>query len=203
MQVLNMLNTKYFIVQPQGAQQPVAQLNPGALGHAWFVRDIKWVANADSELSALSNFDPRSIAIIDERFKNQLNGFKLQPDYSASITLTHFQPNEADYKTQASSEQLAVFSEIYYANGWQAYVDGKKADHFRVNYVLRAMRVPAGTHEIKFKFEPQDYYLTQKIALAGSSLIVILIIGFSIIGLKKQSQSEPPVTQNVKKKVGS
>ncbi len=203
MQVLNMLNTKYFIVQPQGAQQPVAQMNPGALGHAWFVSDIKWVPNADSEMSALSNFDPKNVAIIDERFKNQLNGFKIQPDSNASITLTHFQPNEADYKTQTNSEQLAVFSEIYYANGWQAYVDGKKADHFRVNYVLRALRVPAGTHEIKFKFEPQDYYLTQKIALAGSSLIVILIVGFSIIGLKKQSQSEPPVSQNVKKKVGS
>ncbi len=186
MSVLNMLNAKYFIVQPQGAQQPMAQMNPGALGHAWFVKEIKWVPNADSELSALSSFDPRNTAIIDQRFKDKLNGFNTQSDSAASIILTHYQPNEVDYKTQASKDQLAVFSEIYYEHGWQAYIDGKPTDHVRTNYVLRAMRVPAGTHEIKFKFEPQDYYFTQKIAIAGSSLIVLLFVGFSIMGLRKK-----------------
>ena len=186
MSVLNMLNAKYFIVQPKEAQQPVAQMNPGASGHAWFVKEIKWVPNADSEISALSNFDPKNTAIIDERFKNKLNGFTPSFDSSATITLTHYQPNEVDYKTQASKEQLAVFSEIYYEHGWQAYVDGNKAEHLRANYVLRAMKIPAGAHEIKFKFEPQDYYLTQKIAMAGSSLIVLLFVGFSIVGLRKK-----------------
>ena len=78
MQVLNMLNAKYFIVQPKEAQQPMAQMNPGALGHAWFVKEIKWVPNADSEISALSNFDPHNTAIVDQRFKNQLSGFNIQ-----------------------------------------------------------------------------------------------------------------------------
>ena len=105
---------------------------------------------------------------------------------SATIALTHYQPNEVDYKTKTNTEQLAVFSEIYYEHGWQAYIDGKKSDHFRANYVLRSMRVPTGTHEIKFKFEPQDYYFTQKIAIAGSSLIVLLMIGFSAMGLRKK-----------------
>ncbi len=186
MQVLNMLNTKYFIVQPQGAQQPVAQMNPGALGHAWFVKEIKWVANADSEINALTGFDPKNTVIIDNRFKNQLVGFNMQFDSTATISLTKYQPNQVDYKTTANNEQLSVFSEIYYEHGWQGYIDGKKADHFRVNYVLRGMRVPAGSHEIQFKFEPQVYYATQKVALAGSSLIVLLIVGLSIMGLKKK-----------------
>ena len=178
-------------------------MNPGALGHAWFVKELKWVANADSEINALTNFEPRNMAIIDQRFKSKLSGVNPQFDSTASIVLTHYQPNEVDYKTQTSNDQLAVFSEIYYEHGWQAYIDGKPVDHVRANYVLRAMRVPAGAHEIKFKFEPHDYYLTQKIALAGSSLIALLFVAFSIIGLRKMKDSEPPVSPNKNKKVGS
>ena len=116
-------------------------------------------------------------------------------DSAANITLTHYQPNEVDYKTKTSTDQIAVFSEIYYEHGWQAYVDGKPSDYLRANYVLRAMRIPAGSHEIKFKFEPQDYYFTQKIAIAGSSLIALLFVGFSIMGLRKKEQNADDTDQ--------
>jgi hypothetical protein len=169
---INMLNTKYLIINPDAA--PL--VNQGALGNAWFVTETKMVANADSEIAAINNFDPAHVAVVDVRFKDYLNGFHFSPDSAASIKLTDYKPNHLTYKTSASAEQLAVFSEIYYDKGWNAYVDGVKTNHIRVDYVLRAMRVPAGNHTIEFKFEPEVVTKGEKISVAGTSLIVLLAL---------------------------
>jgi hypothetical protein len=175
MEVLNMLNTKYIIVSTKEGGQ-MAQRNPAALGNAWFVRDVKVVANADSEITALTNFKAAETAVVDKRWNENLNGFKPSYDSTGIIKLDSYKANDLVYTSSSSSEQLAVFSEIFYDKGWNAYVDGKLTPHFRANYVLRAMRIPAGKHKVEFKFEPSFYSTGQSIALASSSLVIILLL---------------------------
>lgn len=172
MAVLNMLNTKYFIIPGQNGQ-PVAQRNPDALGNAWFVEEYKLVPNADEEIEAISDFNPARTAIIDRRFASLLNGLQTNPDTAATITLTSYQPDYLTYQAKTSSPQVAVFSEIYYQGkgDWQAYIDGKPQPHFRVNYILRGMVVPAGTHKIEFRFNPPTYKSGETIALICSILL--------------------------------
>ncbi|GAB3341313.1 YfhO family protein [Larkinella ripae] len=186
--VINMLNTKYFITQGQSAnpQQapgpPVAQPNPGALGNAWFVENFRLVPNANAEMQALDSLDTRRSAVVDQRFAEQLNGLKIQPDSAAnSIRLTSYKPNELTYESNASSEQLAVFSEIYYnvRDEWKATVDGQEVPHLRANYVLRAMRVPAGKHTIVFKFDPVSIRVGKVVDLV-CSLLIIAFIGTAV-----------------------
>jgi hypothetical protein len=177
MGVLNMLNTRYFIVPDQKTSQELVQRNPGAMGNAWFVKNYQLVANADEEMKSLDSINPAAVVYVDKRFENQLKGYTVSFDSSASIKLTDYHPNRLKYKSTASSEQLAVFSEIYYQPGWNAYIDGKPADHFRANYILRAMRIPAGEHVIEFKFEPAHYFTSEKISMAGSVLLIVFLIG--------------------------
>jgi hypothetical protein len=177
MQVLNMLNAKYFIVQNQQSGELMAQRNPGAMGNAWFIKDLKWVANPDSEINALSNFDPASTAIIDQKWEKEVSEKSFSYDSTASISLKSYKADELVYATRASSAQMTVFSEIFYPLGWNVYVDGKLTPHFGVNYVLRAMILPAGQHEVVFKFEPESYYKGEKIAMAGSILLFLFVIG--------------------------
>ncbi|MCF8276806.1 MAG: hypothetical protein K9J17_08735 [Flavobacteriales bacterium] len=176
--VLNMLNTKYFIT-PDKEGRPTVRRNPLALGNAWFVDDLRIVENADEELAALSDddFNPQRLAIIDKRFEQELSGFQASVDSAAGIYFLEYKPNYLKYATEASTEQLAVFSEIYFANGWNAYVDGQLKPHFRADYVLRSMRVPAGKHEVEFKFEPKVYYTGESMSLAGSILLVLFVVG--------------------------
>ncbi|HNP48759.1 MAG TPA: YfhO family protein, partial [Bacteroidia bacterium] len=178
---LNMLNTKYIIYNPDAA--PL--LNPGALGNAWFVQNLKEVANADSEIAAVSNFNPAATAVIDVRFKDQLNGFQSSADSSASIVLTKYSPEHLVYSSKSSSEQFAVFSEIYYDKGWNVYVDGKQMPYARVDYVLRGMRIPAGTHTVEWKFEPEVIRTGEKVALASSALLILLVGGLGWMEWKK------------------
>jgi len=189
MNVLNMLNTKYVIVQGEKDQGPVPQRNPGALGNAWFVEEFRLVANADSEITALGKFEPSKTAIIDQLFENEVKGFTPQKDSTAQISLTEYKPNHLSYQSKAATEQLTVFSEIYYDKGWNAYIDGKLTPHFRVDYVLRAMRIPAGEHKIEFKFEPQVYAVGEKISLAGSVLL-FLLVGAALFFSMKESNTE-------------
>ena len=169
--VLNMLNTKYLIVDPN--MLPV--MNYFRMGNAWFVENVKQVANADEEIKAVDNFSPEITAIVDVRFKDEL--FNFTKDTSAVIKLIDYKPNKLIYETSAKTDQLAVFSEIYYAKGWNAYIDGKLSPHFRANYILRAMKVPAGQHKIEFKFEPAIWKTGNTISLIGSILFVLFIIG--------------------------
>lgn len=182
--VLDMLNTKYYIYPDQN-KRPTLQINMNALGHAWFVKEFKLVDNADQEIDALTGFDPATTAIVDKRFAENLNNFSPKPDSNAVIELTKYLPNKLDYSYNAATDQLAVFSEIYYDKGWKAFIDGKPVPHFRVNYVLRAMVVPAGKHQIEFRFEPSVFYTGEKISFAGSLLLILALLGFAANEIRK------------------
>jgi hypothetical protein len=197
--VLRMLNTKYAIVANKGSKggEPMVTRVPG-LGNAWCVRQIKWVKNADEEMAALTNFSPDTTVIIDERFKKDVPDNAIGADSMPSVKLTDYSPNQLKYSFNSSSNQLVVFSEIYYdhGKGWNAFIDGKPADHFRVNYVLRAMAIPAGTHTIEFKFEPKTVITGNKFAYAGSLLLFLFVFGtFGFTGYKKwkEIEAEPKV----------
>lgn len=190
-QVLNMLNTKYYIVSAQD-RVPAVQINMDALGNAWFVHEIQMVENADEELKALTAFFPGKTAIVDKRFAKMLEGFTPTYDSTASIKLDAYQPNKLNYSYTSSSDQLAVFSEIFYDKGWNAYLDGQKVPHFRVNYVLRAMVVPAGSHQIEFRFEPKAYFVGEKVSYAGSSIVILLLAGFLFMEYRKSRNAVKP-----------
>ena len=176
---INMLNTKYIIYNPQA--EPL--LNPFANGNAWFAKDIEWVDNANQEIDQLASIDIKNVALIDKRFENQLKDFKPSSFAGNTIKLIKYKPNYLVYESNSTSEQLAIFSEIYYDKGWMAYIDGELSSHFRANYALRAMLIPEGKHKIEFKFIPKSYYTGEKIALIGSILLIlsfILIVGFEL-----------------------
>ena len=185
MAVINMLNTKYVIV-PGEKNEPMPYTNREALGNAWFVNNIKLVASADSEITALKNFNPATTAVLDKKFEGIVAGFNPEKDSTASIKLTSYKTNDLVYESNSSKEGLAVFSEIYYANGWNAYVDGKLTPHLRVNYVLRAMRVPAGKHNIEYKFEPTIIATGEKISAASMVLLFLLCGGAVFMEFRKK-----------------
>jgi len=182
---LNMLNAKYVIYHPE---QPPLQ-NPFAMGTAWFVSEYKFVDNADQEIASLNTLDASKTAVIDKRFENELSGLSIASDSMATIDMVEYKPDMVKYKSKTANEQLAVLSEIYYADGWQAYVDGEKVPHFRADWTLRAMRVPAGEHEIVFKFEPHDYFFSRKVSTFSSLAVVLLLIlsiAFYIVKAQKK-----------------
>ncbi len=194
--VMNMLNTKYFIV-PGANNQPVVQRNPAALGNAWFVNSVRIVENANQEIEALNDFNPATTAIVDERFADMINGIDFSSTDTTSntyIELTEYKPDYLAYKSNSDNEGLVVFSEIYYNNkkGWQAYIDDEAVPHLRVNYVLRALRVPPGEHTITFKFEPQSFYAGQRISLISSIIASLIILGLIVWVLIKKSKSTMP-----------
>lgn len=179
---LNMLNTRYLITQ--GGDGPRAVFNPEALGNAWFVQNVITVENADEEIDALTGFNPANQAVVDKRFEHMLQ----HTDYSSDdttdyINLTSYSANKLVYKYRASKPRFAVFSEIYYSKGWQAYVDGEPVDHFRANYVLRAMVLPEGEREIVFVFKPKFVRTGFAIDLLSSILIIVTVLGW--IGLEQ------------------
>lgn len=173
--VLNMLNTKYIIYNPAAA--PL--YNASANGSAWFANDIVWVENANEELETIKTFDSKQSIIIDERFKKNIGAIQFHNDSSA-LVMESYLANHLVYNSYSQSEKIAVFSEIYYDKGWNAYLDGNKADYFRANYTLRAMKIPAGIHKIEFKFEPVSYQKGEQIALIGSIILLLAFLG--IIG---------------------
>jgi len=164
---------RYIIYDP--TQRPIR--NPYAYGNAWFVGQVQMVNNADAEIKALDTLQPLETAVVDKRFANDLKGFVPQKDSTAFIEMTSYKPNVVTYKSKASSEQLAVFSEIYYQPGWKALVDGKLMPHFRADWTLRAMRIPAGEHQIVFKFIPDGYNRAYNIAYYGGILVLLLFAG--------------------------
>lgn len=180
--VVDMLNTKYILV-PNKQQGEQVMPNTQAMDNAWFVDSMRMVNNADEEMAGLNTFNPATTAIIDKRFSAQLGGLVPSHDSTASITLESYAPNDLVYKSKSSRENVVVFSEIYYQPGWNAFIDSKKADHFRCNYILRGMRVPAGDHTIEFKFEPQSYFTGEKVAYASSGILLLLLIGVLIRSL--------------------
>ena len=174
--VLNMLNTRYFIlpIDRQGGTAPLR--NPYACGNAWFVEQVRYAANANEELDALADFDPRYTAVADRRFEQTLHGATLlQQSPEAHVTLTSYAPNHLVYETENPHDGVALFSEIYYPHGWQVTIDGQPATLARANYVLRALYLPAGRHTVEMRFDPQSLHTTEGIAYAATGL---LLVGF-------------------------
>jgi hypothetical protein len=184
MRVFDMLNTKYFVVQNPQTGTPVAQANPTAMGNCWLVKGVRFVNNADEEMNALDNFNPRDTAIIDKRYQAKVT--PPQFDSAASIRLIENLNDKINYEFNAASSQFAVFSEIYYDKGWNAYIDGKKSDYVRVNYVLRGMNIPAGKHAIEFRFEPASYARGNAIALWSTIIAFLVMIGAIIMDTRKK-----------------
>ncbi len=174
--VLDMLNTKYLIIRDKKTNQPVVVPRPTSLGNAWFVQNYKIVENADQEMDALNDFDPAKTVILNQKFASNVQGKKFHPDSLSYIKMTSYAPNKLDYEYNADSDELAVFSEIYYPKGWKAFINGKQQDYFRGDYVLRAMLVPQGKGKIEFIFEPSAYFTGNKVALASSILLVLSFI---------------------------
>jgi len=187
--VLNMLNTKYLIL-PDNNRQPVAFLNQKALGNAWFVYGYKLVENADAEIKAVNDFKPDSLAIVDKRFAEDMKTYSPGKDTMDFIRLISYVPNQLDYKYNTKNIGLAVFSEIYYSKGWNAYIDGKPAPHFRADYVLRAMVLPAGEHNLVFKFEPDVYLMGEKISLISSLILIITVLSLVVFEIWKARKKQ-------------
>ncbi|PLW99001.1 MAG: hypothetical protein C0594_17605 [Marinilabiliales bacterium] len=181
--VLNMLNTRYIILPTKNGV--MAQRNYNALGNAWFVSNLHMVANADKEIMALNDFNPAKEAIVDERFKDQFEQLDVEKDSTATIKLISYKPNYLVYESNTQKEGLAVFSEIYYDKGWNAYIDGEQKPYFRTNYVLRGMRIPAGKHKVEFKFEPKMYYAGIKINTISAILLFIGLILVVVLEIRK------------------
>ncbi|TAE82347.1 MAG: hypothetical protein EAY81_09200 [Bacteroidetes bacterium] len=170
MEIFNMLNVKYFIIG-DSLNNLYPQQNTNARGNAWFVNKPVFVDGPDAELDSLTGFNAVQTCYIDKRFSDQLIGLTILPDSAASIKLTSYAPNKLTYLSETSTPQLAVFSEIYYDKGWNAYIDGVLVPHLRCNYVLRGLRIPQGKHEIVFKFEPEVVKTGETISLISSVLL--------------------------------
>lgn len=189
-QVLNMLNTKYIIAGRKGGQ-PQAMPNPDACGNAWFVDEVKWANTADEEMNGLNApqigdtasgpnaFNPRKTAVMRVKFKDALGGYNFGKDTSSFVKLDKYGLDDISFVSGNSRDGLAVFSDIYYEKGWKAYVDGKETPIMRADYVLRAIKIPAGNHKIEFHFRPASFYNGQKIAMISS----ILLIGICLAAL--------------------
>ena len=185
--IMNMLNTRYLITDDP--QQPV-QRNPGALGNAWFVTQLTPVASPDAEIAALGTLNPGTEAVVDvSKFPSQ-KATAYDPTGS-SIALTGYAPDQLSYRGNAAEPGLLVFSEIYYAAGWQAYLNGQPVPHIRVNYVLRALPVPAGPLTIEFKFEPDAYAVGNAVALASSVALLLALLAAGIYWRRRPATAQP------------
>lgn len=184
--VLNMLNTKYFIFPAGQQRQTVPILNPHAYGNAWFVNKVQYVNNANEEIDALDSIIPTETAVVDARFKDVLKGAtESYKDSLSSIRLTSYAPNRLTYETNNAQDGIAVFSEIYYPDGWHVTIDGQPAELARADYILRTMYVPAGQHTIEMRFDPTSLHVTEGIAYGALALLVIGIIVAVLIAKRK------------------
>lgn len=188
--VLNMLNTRYFILPLQGGQTaPV--FNPYANGNAWFVDDVKYVDNANEEIDALHDTNPLYTAIVDKKFAEQIKSPVVSDNVSSdtlrSVTLTDYQPNALKYEVDSKNGGVVVFSEIYYP-GWISYIDGKEVEHGRADYILRAMNVPAGKHQIEFRFDPKSLHTTETIAYTALAILALGAIAVCFLWYRKQKR---------------
>jgi len=171
--VLNMLNTRYIIYSNE--RPPL--LNNNALGSAWFVDELRWVKNADEEIMALGEIDPARVAVADARFRAELGDAPLTADPSASVTLDNYATDRLEYTVRSEHGGIVVFSAIWYGPDWQASIDGNDAPHARADYVLRALRVPAGEHKVVFRVQGRTYQGAQPVMLGASLLVLLLALG--------------------------
>jgi hypothetical protein len=190
MRVFNMLNTKYFIVNDPQTGKPVAQLNPGAFGNCWLVKGIKYVDNADQEMAALDNTDLRDTAVVENKFKSLITTAP-QYDSVAYIKLVENRNDTINYRFSSAFPSFAVFSEVYYAEGWNVYIDGVKSNYVKTDYILRGMSIPPGNHEIQFRFEPKTFTTGRTISIIANILVALLIIGTIVFYIRKKKEPDP------------
>ena len=183
--VLNMLNTKYLIAQDDKGNV-FHYTNNDANGNAWFIKELDHVDSANTEIIALDSLDNKNKAVFTSQKHLENIKNKYQVDSLATIKLVSHKPNYLKYKSNNSNEGFAVFSEIYYRNGWKTFIDGKDVTHIRVNYTLRGMEIPAGNHTIEFKFDPDVVKTGSHIALASSILLGLLLLGGLYYELRKK-----------------
>ena len=174
--VFNMLNTKYFIQSNQANGQPQAAMNPGAFGPCWLVKSVHYVNNADEEMKALDSTNLKDTAIVQKSFESVIKFMPVR-DSGASIKLVANLNDKIIYQFSSKTNQFAVFSEVYYDKGWNAYLDGTKTPYCKVDYVLRGMPVPAGEHKIEFRFEPTIFRTGAAISWIASLLAYLLLLG--------------------------
>lgn len=196
--VFNMLNAKYFML---GDREDDVFVNDQALGNAWFVDSITYVNTADDEMLKLNNLDPATAAVADAKFKGTL-GMPKAKQPGDTIYETSYAPNKLTYKAHSAQGGLAVFSEIYFPWGWKATIDGKEANLGRVNYVLRAMQLPAGDHTIEMTFDPDEVHNTESIAKIACGLIFLLLLaalGYEVVRSRRSKRNDPQDEQETKK----
>ncbi|WP_372793368.1 YfhO family protein [Lutibacter sp.] len=185
-EVLNMLNTKYLIFD-DGTQREAVQENPEANGNAWFITTLKTVTTANEEIKALDSLKTKEEAVINSKFISSDFPVNYPKDSTASIQLKAYKANELTYESNSQTNQFAVFSEMYYKDGWNAYIDGKLTPHYQVNYVLRGMEIPKGKHIIEFKFEPTVIETGNIITLISYLLLLLIPVGWFFVKKRKSN----------------
>lgn len=184
MNVVNMLNTKYVIINDPQSRQPIAQNNPGSLGSCWLVKQVSFADGPLAVMKALDNFNPADTAFLDKTDEKNIQ----QPvfDSTASIKLIKNNHDDISYSFSAKSNQFAVFSEIFYNRGWKAFIDDKEVAIYQTNYVLRGMNIPAGNHTIRFEFKPASYYNSNKAAMVASVITWLLLLGATGLAFRQK-----------------
>ena len=186
--ILNMMNVRYLIVQNKNGG-PVSQRNPYANGNVWFVENVLPAENANQEIQLLDSLDTKKTAVINKEYLSRIPNQKIERDSSATIELFSYKPNHLVYEASTKTQQLAIFSEVYYPKGWNAYINGNPAEYFRADYVLRAMVIPEGNNKIEFKFEPKVIQIGSTISLVTSILfLLILLSGLYSVFWKKETK---------------
>ncbi|RYE32174.1 MAG: hypothetical protein EOP42_09740 [Sphingobacteriaceae bacterium] len=185
---LDMLNTKYVITADPKTQAVGMKANSTACGHAWFVQQVRFADNADQEMQAISSFDPKNEAIVDKKYQSAIDTKQTAIDQKATITLNSYAPEHLVYETGSTTNQVAVFSEIFYDKGWKMMIDGVEKPYFRADYLLRAAQIPVGNHKVEFIFHPNSYYTGEIISLTGSILLVLAIIAYIFIETRRKKE---------------
>lgn len=182
-----MLNTKYLL--SGDLQNPIPQINPNANGNAWFIADIQFVDTPNQEIKAIGEIDSKNTAVVLAEDRAYFNGKTLQKDSTATIDLMQYKPNELIFKSNSKTEQLAVFSEVFYPKGWKFFIDNQEVNYIKANYFLRAVAVPAGIHEIRMIFEPEVISTGKIISSIAFGLFILLSLGGIIFNFKKKKWS--------------
>lgn len=200
LQIAGMFNCKY-LVSPKGDVIP----NPEATGHAWFVRHFEVVPTGDAEIQALRKLKPKESAVLEQSFAGPLEGLNIQFDSANTIRLTKYHPDKMEYEYSAKTEQLALFPEIYYppAKGWKTYINGQPAaDFVKANYLLRAMRLPAGQNmKLEMRFEPRSWFVGENVSLVASALTLLLFFGGLFWWFRSHGFEDPNRLTDIERKV--
>ncbi len=191
--VLDMLNMRYLIIN----DDVPAATNHRADGNAWFVNNVSYVENADEEMLALDRIDPKVQAVVDKRFSDIISAGDYAVDSTSEIKMVSYEPIKVTYTSKSQTDNVALFSEVYYQPGWKAFIDGKQVEHFRANWILRGLEIPAGSHEIEFRHEPDTFWSLVRFCSYASYLFVIVFIGILAVCLFRDKEGNSLLLQKI------